>query len=239
MNNEAIGYLVDPNREDLTAPKLAKMKDHDVEILCKNLHRVESPAVAAVAADPAAVPPVVAVAAVDAHRIYITQLAEDRLKTACFIACHLVRCQCQPMAASITLQWLDDWTIQRDEEKNHTDPVEHPELLKSDAINDTFFSTVESWRGNTASHIYATDFRWSHNFPIKSKSDAHETLDEFFHCYGVPSCLINDNAKELTQGKFASVAWHAHCHMDLTDPYSPFQNCAESEIHEIKWLAGQ
>ena len=140
MNNEAIGYLVDPNQEDLTAPKLAKMKDHDVEILSKNLCWVEIPAVAAVAADPAAVPPaavppVAAVAAVDAHRIYIMQLAEDRLKTACFIAHHLVHCQRQPTAASITLQQLDDLTIQQDEEKNHTDPVEHPELLKSDAIS--------------------------------------------------------------------------------------------------------
>ena len=135
MNNEAISYLVNPKREDLTAPKLAKMKDHDVEILCKNLCWVEITAVAAVAADPAAAPPVAAVAAVAAHRIYITQLAEDCLKTACFIARHLVCCQCQPMAASITLQRLDDWTIQQDEEKNHTEPVEHPELLKSDAIS--------------------------------------------------------------------------------------------------------
>ena len=135
MNNEAIGYLVNPNREDLTAPKLAKMKDHDVEILCKNLHQVEIPAVAAVAADPAALPPVAAVAAVDAHHIYITQLADDRLKMAFFIAHHLVYSQCRPTVASITLQRLDDWTIQRDEEKNHTDPVEHPDLLKSDAIS--------------------------------------------------------------------------------------------------------
>ena len=51
--------------------------------------------------------------------------------------------------------------------------------------------------------------------------------------------MINDNAKELTQGKVASVARQAHCHMDLTDPYSPFQNRAESEIREIKWLAGR
>ena len=135
MSNKAIGYLVDPNQEDLTAPKLVKMKDHNVEILCKNLCQVEIPAVVAVTADPAAVPPVVAVVAVDAHHIYITQLVEDRLKTACFIACHLVHCHHQPTAASITPQWLDDWTIQRDEEKNHTDPVEHPKLLKSDAIS--------------------------------------------------------------------------------------------------------
>ena len=117
-------------------------------------------------------------------------------------------------------------------------PLRYKRLLHP-VFNDTFFSTVESRRGNTASHIYATDFGWSRNFPIKSKSDAHETLDEFFHCYGVPSRLINDNAKELIQGKFASVARQAHCHMDLTDPYSPFQNRAESEIREIKWLAGQ
>ena len=37
-----------------------------------------------------------------------------------------------------------------------------------------------------------------------------------FIVYGVPSRLINDNAKELTQGKFSSVTHQAHCHMDLT-----------------------
>ncbi len=74
---------------------------------------------------------------------------------------------------------------------------------------------------------------------MKSKNDAHYTLDDLYHRYGVPSKLISDNAKELTQGQFAKKAREAQCPIDLTDPYSPFQNRAESEIRELKRLSGR
>ena len=64
-------------------------------------------------------------------------------------------------------------------------------------------------------------------------------MDELFHRYGVPTKLISDNAKELTQGEFARKARDAKCPIDLTDPYSPWQNRAEAEIREIKRLAGR
>lgn len=105
--------------------------------------------------------------------------------------------------------------------------------------HDTLFSSVKSQRGNTCSQVYATDFCWSRNFPMKSKNDAHYTLDDLYHRYGVPSKLISDNAKELTQGQFAKKAREAQCPIDLTDPYSPFQNRAESEIRELKRLSGR
>jgi hypothetical protein len=82
-------------------------------------------------------------------------------------------------------------------------------------------------------------FLWSRNFPMKSKSDTHHTLDEFFHRYGVPTSLISDNAKELIQGEFARKARQAQCPIDLTDTYSPGQNRAESEIRELKCLSGR
>jgi hypothetical protein len=51
--------------------------------------------------------------------------------------------------------------------------------------------------------------------------------------------LISDNAKELTQGQFAKKARQAQCPIDMTDPYSPFQNRAEGEIRELKRLSGR
>jgi hypothetical protein len=69
--------------------------------------------------------------------------------------------------------------------------------------------------------------------------DAHHTLDDFFHRYGVPTNLISDNAKELTQGEFARKARQAQCPIDLTDTYSPWQTRAESEIRELKRLSGR
>ena len=75
--------------------------------------------------------------------------------------------------------------------------------------HDTLFSTVKSLRMNTCSHVYASDFYWSRNFPIKTKGDAHHTLDDLFHRYGVPTRLISDDAKELIQGGFAKKARQA------------------------------
>jgi hypothetical protein len=105
--------------------------------------------------------------------------------------------------------------------------------------HDTLLSSIKSTRGNKCSQVYATDFCWSRNFPIKSKSQSHHTLDEFFHRYGVPASLISDNAKELTQGEFARNVRQAQCPIDVTDTYSPWQNRAESEIGELKRLSGR
>eukprot|EP00529_Nitzschia_sp_RCC80_P036013 CAMPEP_0113515246 /NCGR_PEP_ID=MMETSP0014_2-20120614/40838_1 /TAXON_ID=2857 /ORGANISM="Nitzschia sp." /LENGTH=163 /DNA_ID=CAMNT_0000411793 /DNA_START=1104 /DNA_END=1595 /DNA_ORIENTATION=+ /assembly_acc=CAM_ASM_000159 len=52
--------------------------------------------------------------------------------------------------------------------------------------------------------------------PMKSKSDAHYTLDEFLHRYGAPQCLVSDNAKELTQGEFAKKCREAKVPVDVT-----------------------
>jgi hypothetical protein len=100
--------------------------------------------------------------------------------------------------------------------------------LNHSVYHDTLFSSIKSTIGNKCSQVYATDFCWSRNFPIMSKSDAHHTLDEFFHRYGVPTNLTSDNARELTQGEFARKVRQAQCPIDLTDTYSPWQHLAES-----------
>jgi Reverse transcriptase (RNA-dependent DNA polymerase) len=111
--------------------------------------------------------------------------------------------------------------------------------LSHPVYHDTLFASITLFCGNTCSHIYATDFGWSRNFPIKSKGEAWRTLDDMFHQYGVPTKLISDGARELTLGEFAKTAQKAGCPMDITNPYSPWQNSAESEIREVKRLAGR
>jgi transposase InsO family protein len=72
--------------------------------------------------------------------------------------------------------------------------------------------------------MYATDFGWSRNFPIKKESDVHETLDIFLSRYGIPEALISDGARAYTGGRFRQKARDAGCFCKLTDPYSPWQN---------------
>jgi hypothetical protein len=111
--------------------------------------------------------------------------------------------------------------------------------LNHQVYHDTLKSSIISLRGNKCSEIYATDFGWSRNFPMKKESDVHETLDMFFHRYGVPEALISDGAKAYTGGRFKEKAKEAGCYCKLTDPYSPWQNRAEGEIREVKRLAGR
>ena len=101
--------------------------------------------------------------------------------------------------------------------------------LNSALYHDTMFSAVKSIRGNKCSEIYVTDFCWARSFPIIKESDVHHTLDELFHRHGVPESLVSDGAKALTQGEFARKARQANCPIDVTDPYSPWQNAAEVE----------
>ena len=109
--------------------------------------------------------------------------------------------------------------------------------LNHNVFHDTFHSTVPSLRGYKCCEIYATDFGWSRVFPMKKESDVHETLDLFLNRYGIPEALISDGAKSYIGGDFKKKARQAGVFCKLTDPYSPWQNRAESEIREVKRLA--
>jgi hypothetical protein len=54
---------------------------------------------------------------------------------------------------------------------------------------------IVSLRGNKCGEMYATDFGWSQNFPIKKESDVHETLDLFLSRDSVSESLVSDEAR--------------------------------------------
>lgn len=111
--------------------------------------------------------------------------------------------------------------------------------LNHAVFHDNLKANVASLRGNTCAEIYATDFGWSRIFPMKKESDVHESLDLFLSRYGIPESLISDGAKAYTGGQFKSKAKEAGVFCKLTDPYSPWQNRAESEIREVKRLSAR
>jgi len=69
-------------------------------------------------------------------------------------------------------------------------------------FTDTVFGKVKSLSGNTCTQVYGTTFHWCMAVPMEAKADVHFSLDELFQKCGIPSCLIPNNAKELTQGLF-------------------------------------
>ena len=74
---------------------------------------------------------------------------------------------------------------------------------------------------------------------MKLKSDAHDSLSLLFQRDGVPPKMIMDGSKEQTLGQFKKKCQDADCRIKQTEPYSPWQNAAESAIRELKKAAGR
>jgi hypothetical protein len=100
--------------------------------------------------------------------------------------------------------------------------------------SDTFFSAVKSIRGNTMGQLFANDVGFYHFVPMKLKGDAGDALLEFIQEVGIPGALHTDDAKELTSGKWEKVRKDHGIKQTLAEPYSPFQNCTEVNIRELK-----
>jgi len=111
--------------------------------------------------------------------------------------------------------------------------------LNHAVFHDNLKANITSSRGNNCAEIYATDFGWSRIFPMKKESDVHESLDMFLSRYGIPESLVSDGAKAYTGGEYKKKAKEAGVFCKVTDPYSPWQNRAESEIREVKRLSGR
>jgi 2'-5' RNA ligase len=81
-----------------------------------------------------------------------------------------------------------------------------------------------SLSGNSCAQIYVNDLDWTCAYTMKSKGNAHETLDLLFHQEGVPAKIISNGAKELVQGEFRRKVCAAGSHAQQIDPYSPWLN---------------
>jgi hypothetical protein len=100
--------------------------------------------------------------------------------------------------------------------------------------SDTLFSSFKSVRGNTMGQIFVNDVGYTHLTPMKLKSEAGLALLEFIPDVGIPSALHTDDVKEQTMGKWREVCLTHDIKQTLTEPYSPFQNRAKVNIHELK-----
>jgi len=112
FNAPARAVLAHEGRENLNIGKLAEFTtDDDVHSLCHSLRREYQ------LDDPNA-------------KVMVSALAEDKMKTACFIARHFKRCQ-----RTLTSDWIDDarlvnWKDIRVAENEHAAPEDAPTLFK-------------------------------------------------------------------------------------------------------------
>ena len=112
--------------------------------------------------------------------------------------------------------------------------------LSHNLFTDTLEASEPSWfRKNRYAQVFATRFGWVRAYPMQKKSDAHEALSLLAQRDGVPPMIVMDGSKEQTLGTFRKKAREMDCRVRQTEPYSPWQNAAESEIRELKRGAGR
>ena len=110
--------------------------------------------------------------------------------------------------------------------------------LRYPRLNVTMYADIligrcRSLRNNMYATVFATDFQWSMVDPIQTKGECHLSLDVLHATKGIPSIMVPDNAKELTQGDFRRKCRSAGTRILPIEPYTPNQNAAESTIREL------
>ena len=106
--------------------------------------------------------------------------------------------------------------------------------LNTKLYTDTMFSTKKSLRGHTCAQVFTNGVGYDLFYPLKRESEAASALNEVIRTVGVPKELVSDGAKAETQGRFAELAREYRIKQRQTEPYSGWQNRAESAIREIK-----
>jgi hypothetical protein len=81
--------------------------------------------------------------------------------------------------------------------------------IRSAVYTDTMFNKVKSLQQNNCAQVYITSFHWTRIYPMRTKAEAHLTLDLLHKDVGVFHTIIPDNALELTEGEFRKKAIHA------------------------------
>jgi transposase len=82
--------------------------------------------------------------------------------------------------------------------------------------------------------LFVNDVKYLRIMPMRKKSEAGLALLELIQDIGIPSALHTDGAKELTQDRWKAVCDEYGIKQTITEPYSPWQNCAELNIREAK-----
>jgi hypothetical protein len=106
--------------------------------------------------------------------------------------------------------------------------------LNTRFYTDTMFSTSKSLRGNKCAQVFTNGAGYDLFYPMRKKFEAGEALNDMIRTIGVPKDLVSDGSGEETGGCFGKTVKEYKIHHRLSEPYSPWQNRAESSIRELK-----
>ena len=107
--------------------------------------------------------------------------------------------------------------------------------LRTTFYTDTMFSKIRSIKGNKCAQVFCSE-NFIRVYPMKSKSEAGQALQDFADDVGVMDEIMCDNAAEQTGpgSEFMKMVRHLKIKLRSTEPHTPRQNDAERKIGEVK-----
>jgi Reverse transcriptase (RNA-dependent DNA polymerase) len=118
-------------------------------------------------------------------------------------------------------------------------PTSQPHLsysvLNKKMYSDTMFSKANSLRSISAAQVWTDGQGFCLFYPISSKAQAYTTIHLMIHdLNAIPRTVFTDGALEETEGNWKKEMQHFRIKSQWSEPYSQWQNKAESEIRELK-----
>ena len=102
-------------------------------------------------------------------------------------------------------------------------------------FSDTMFVTTKSVRGHKCAQVFTDGQGWDQFIPMHKKNEAGYSLNRLIdETRVIPRNIVTDDAMEETGGTWKAVVNENHIVQKWTEPYSPWQNKAESSIRELK-----
>ena len=95
---------------------------------------------------------------------------------------------------------------------------------------DTLFSKVKSIRGYTCGNLFVNTLGFKKFFPLSSESEGKRNMMDFIQIVGIPPAIHSDDAKVFLHGEFKKTCQKHFIKQSFMEPYSPWQNRAESGI---------
>jgi hypothetical protein len=118
----------------------------------------------------------------------------------------------------------------------HTPHLAFPVSNKT-MYSDTLFLKVKSHHQNTTAQVWTDGQGYSLFYPIKSKAEAWTTVLMMVNdLNAIPKVVVTDGANEEKGGGWKKEMPHYRIKQKWLEPYSQWQNKAESEIRELKRL---
>ena len=114
---------------------------------------------------------------------------------------------------------------------NNAQMLRYPRLPHP-LFTDTVIAGTLSNHRNKNSQVYATYYGWTRLFPIKLKSDAHETLPLTFKRDGVLPDMIMNNSKEQSSRDFWKKLREDKFHQKAIEPHSPWSIATDMDVRE-------